>query len=125
MSDDICSNCGFNDYCAKHNTVRMMRARLSGDCFNAKQTKVKQMDEKLLKKELAEAMYDIEVEKNEKTGFVIYELITNTGGAVRDDQVAGNNPGADMNFNSKDYNFIPHIVEMGLGELLLKKIKGE
>jgi len=71
---------------------------------------------------LAEEMYDIEVETSE-AGFITYELVTKTGGAVRDDQVDGRNKAADMGFNSKDYNFLPVIASMGLGPLLKKKVE--
>jgi len=71
---------------------------------------------------VGQLLYDIEVEKSEQ-GFITYELVTKTGGSVRDDRVDGRNPAADMGFNSKDYNFIPVICELGLGSRLKELIE--
>ena len=81
-----------------------------------------------LKRELAELMYDIEVEHTNKSldGVTdpVFELIRKRGGKVSD----GEGYMGDTGFNSKDHNFLAHILEMGLGSKLLeaaRKVYGD
>lgn len=79
------------------------------------------MDDAEYKKTIGRTIYTIELEKNNDPELdPVFELIRKRGGRIIEDEVDPRNRTADMAFNSKDPDFVPVVVELGLGELLLE-----
>lgn len=76
---------------------------------------------------VAEQMYDIRVRWQNIDKFLetdpIFELTRIRWGKVTEDEVDARNPTADINLNSKDYDFLHVISQIGLLPLLASKVK--